>query len=398
MRPPCWARGLAISILCGGPCGGCGIERWFAEDTDPRLVTSDGGGVAARSSAGDKAASGPGAAVVTGIRWYQGSLDEALAAANEGGKLVFAEVGTYWCPPCHRLDEETFTARDVVEALAKNYVAVRIDAEKGDGPQQVERYRVQAYPTLLVLEPSGVEKGRIVDFVGPVELLAALRRIEEGGNVLDELERKVEMEPDDLETRYRLGHAHALAGQRERAEKHYTIVLAADPKGLLGFASKVAYDRAHYFVHKLDHDPERAIELYRSLQRRFPDSVEALRAYRQIGRALHELGRDEEAIASLEQMVAEDPQDVDLRASYGWFSFRNKLAPERALESVMKGVTFDPDNAELHYLQAELLALLGRDREALAAIERAAGIEPRSAFYRQQVQRFRAADGEQVDR
>jgi tetratricopeptide (TPR) repeat protein len=328
--------------------------------------------------------------IVFAVSWFEGSLEEALARAKQEGKLVFADVGAYWCPPCHDLDEQVFVDPQVGELLAKGYVAVHIDAEKGEGPELVERYKVQAYPTLLVLEPSGVEKGRLVDFHAKDELLTALGRIAAGENVLAELEAAVESDPDDLEKRYELAHAYALAAKRDLAEPLFDAVLTADPKNNLGLASKVLYDRAMFFTHKLRGKRERAIEEYRELQRRFPESPQAVRAYRQIGRLLNDMGRPDDAMVSLDKMIATDPTDVGLKSSYGWFSFRHKCRPQAGLKVVDAGIEQEPDDAGLYYLKAELEHQLENHTGALAAIKKASELEPESAYFKRQVRRFEA--------
>jgi len=326
--------------------------------------------------------------VVSAVQWFEGSFDEAQAAAKAGGKRLFVDVGAYWCPPCRKLDEEVFTQKDVGDALARDYVALHIDAEKGEGPELVQRWRVQAYPTLLVLEPGGLERGRLVDAMAPAELLASLGEIARGGNVLAALEAEVQARPDDLEARYRLGIAYALAAKRAEAEAVLGQVIAGDPDNKLGLAAKAMADRAAFLVAKQDGDPEQAIALYRELQQKFPTARESLRAYRQIGRELHKLGRDDEAVASLEAMVAAEPGNVVLKSAFGWFSFRERCRPEAGLKAVDAGIGLDPKNADLHYVRAELRHQLGDAAGALASIREAAAIEPESAFYKRQVRRF----------
>jgi len=326
--------------------------------------------------------------VVSAVQWFEGSFDEAQAAAKAGGKRLFVDVGAYWCPPCRKLDEEVFTQKEVGVALARDYVAVHVDAEKGEGPELVARYRVQAYPTLLVLEAGGLEQGRMVDAMAPAELLATLGEIARGGNVLAALAAAVQAKPDDLEARYRLGNAYALPAKRAEAEVELARVIAGDPDNARGLAAKAMADRAGFLVAKQDGDPERAIALYRELQQKFPTARESLRAHRQIGRELHKLGRDDEAVASLEAMVAAEPGNVDLKSAFGWFSFREGCGPEAGLRAVDAGIGLDPKNADLHYVRAELRHQTGDDAGALTSIREAAAIEPESAFYKRQVRRF----------
>lgn len=333
----------------------------------------------------------PDGEVVPAVAWFDGTLEEALATAKAQGKQVFIDVGAYWCPPCHRLDEEVFVKQEVGAALAKDYIALHIDAEKGEGPELVERYQVQAYPTMLVLESSGIEKGRIVDFLEPTAFLEALGRLSAGGNVLQGMIEAVENAPDDLGKRYALAHAYLLAADVDAANPHLDAVMVGDPKDELSLASRVLYDRAMFVTYKVDGKPRRAIEKLDELQRRFPQSRAAVRAYRLKGRLHCKLGEPDQAIASLEAMIATAPEDAGLAASYGWFAFRQKCGAQPALAAVEKGITIEGDNADLHYVQAELLLALGRAPQAVASIEAAAKLEPRSAFYQRQVRRMKAA-------
>ena len=332
----------------------------------------------------------PDGTVVTAVGWFEGTLEQALGKAKAEGKLVFVDVGAYWCPPCHELDEKTFVDPSVAQVLAERFVPLHVDAEKDEGPRIVDEYRVLAYPTLLVLEPSGVEKGRMVDFVPPTELTEGLARIAAGGNVLRELEQEAEAKPDDPHLRLRLAHALALAARREEAEAAYDAVLLADPKGEMGLAPKVLYDRATMFRAKLDKDCEGAIRDLTKLQRRYPDAPEAIRAHRRIARCLLTLERPDEAVARVWKMIEADPEDPEMYANVGWFCFRNKVAPGKGLEAVKAGLARAPDRAELHYLAAELHLAAGDRAAALAAIERASAAEPKSHYYRRQVRRFRA--------
>jgi tetratricopeptide (TPR) repeat protein len=208
--------------------------------------------------------------------------------------------------------------------------------------------------------------------------------------VLAELVDAVENEPDDLAKRYALAHAYLLAADAQAAKPELEAVLVGDPKDELGLASKALYDRALFLTYKLEDEPERAIEEFRELQRRFPQRKESVRAYQSMGRIQCELGREVEAVASLEAMLATKPDDTALASSYGWFSFRHGCGHEPALAVVRQGIARAPEDADLRYVEAELLHALGRNAEALASIGKASELEPKSAFYRRQVTRFTA--------
>ena len=58
-----------------------------------------------------------------------------------------------------------------------------------------------------------------------------------------------------------------------------------------------------------------------------------------------------------------------------------------------KGIALAAEDADLRYLEAELLHLLGQDGPALASIRKASALEPKTAFYRRQIRRFEGLAG-----
>jgi len=120
--------------------------------------------------------SGSTAAAGAHVAWFEGSFDEALKQAQVTKRLVFIDFFTTWCPPCKKLEKETFTDKAVIEELA-GMVPLSIDAESNTGAPLAQRYSVAGYPTLLVLDAGGQEVGRMVGFAPPTGFLAELRAI-----------------------------------------------------------------------------------------------------------------------------------------------------------------------------------------------------------------------------
>ena len=79
---------------------------------------------------------------------------EALAAAKAEKKLVFIYFYTSWCGPCKMMMKNIFPLKEVGNYLNSKFVCIKIDAEKGEGPELAKRYQVKAYPTFVAINPA----------------------------------------------------------------------------------------------------------------------------------------------------------------------------------------------------------------------------------------------------
>ncbi len=95
-------------------------------------------------------------AALAEVEWEKSSWEDALARARAEDRFVFVDFYTLWCSPCKQLDAVTYKDEKVIEFLGKT-VTVKYDAEKGVGEELAEKYRVVAYPTLIVFNSSGQE-------------------------------------------------------------------------------------------------------------------------------------------------------------------------------------------------------------------------------------------------
>lgn len=43
----------------------------------------------------------------------------------------------------------------------KNFVSIKMNAEKGEGPEAVRKYMISAYPTYMLIEPDGSLRHKI---------------------------------------------------------------------------------------------------------------------------------------------------------------------------------------------------------------------------------------------
>jgi thiol-disulfide isomerase/thioredoxin len=99
----------------------------------------------------------------TGIDFHHElTLQESLDKAKKDGKLVFMDCYTSWCGPCKRLAATVFTDSAVGAYFNNNYVCVKFDMEKEEGPSIATRYQITAYPTLLWLDGNGSIKNKVI--------------------------------------------------------------------------------------------------------------------------------------------------------------------------------------------------------------------------------------------
>ena len=83
------------------------------------------------------------------------SLVKALEKAKSENKLVFIDCYTSWCGPCKIMAKEVLPQKEVGDFLNERFVSVKYDMEKGEGPEIAKKYKVDAYPTFLLLNADG---------------------------------------------------------------------------------------------------------------------------------------------------------------------------------------------------------------------------------------------------
>ncbi len=99
------------------------------------------------------------------------SLEKAREQAKTENKPIFLDCYTSWCGPCKMMANNVFTLEAAGDYFNKNFVCVKIDMEKGEGPAIGKQYGVDAYPTFLIINADGKLMHKLVGAMSLEELI-----------------------------------------------------------------------------------------------------------------------------------------------------------------------------------------------------------------------------------
>lgn len=329
----------------------------------------------------------PAEALAKPFPWRPLSIDAALKAAQKESKPLVVDVYAVWCEPCKRLERLVFGSPEV-GALASRLIAIRIDAEKGDGPAVARRFQVVRYPTTLFLSPDGSEWGRIEGFRELPGYLESLRAFLDGKAAAD---APGSTPPVPAEARTPIVSRFAQAYRSAfNMDPHAEGLLAAiedeDASGVAGVRDQAALARAELIM-ELGR-PEEAARLLEPLIRRAAPALASDAAYA-LARA-HSRAGDVEAGARLLLRRAQKSKDPVAAWRLTRFCTTSEGAPTAGARQVVEqALRRHPRNDLLWDARADLDEAEGRPDEALLAMAQASALRPNLPCYAERAARLR---------
>ncbi len=118
---------------------------------------------------------------------YKQAQDEA----KSNKKLLLLDfTGSDWCGWCIRLEKEVFSKPEFKEYANKNLVLLEVDfprakeqtgAQRAENSDLAEKYEIQGYPTIIVLDGEGKKIGEFgYTAGGPSAFIAELDKLRKG--------------------------------------------------------------------------------------------------------------------------------------------------------------------------------------------------------------------------
>lgn len=120
------------------------------------------------------------------------SPEKAFEISKASGKIVFADVFATWCPPCKKLEKETFIHSEF-KKIAASFILLKVDVDKNK--EFAKRYGVRGVPTMLFLNAKGEALHQIVGFRSAERLVPEMKNmLKKAGSVeeADKTEQPVE--------------------------------------------------------------------------------------------------------------------------------------------------------------------------------------------------------------
>ena len=136
-----------------------------------------------------------------GVNFIKGSevrFADVLAQAKRENKRVLVDFWATWCHACIQMNKTTLRDTRIGNLLNYTFVNYSVDMDHDpDGKELVEKYKIQAFPTYLILNPDGTVYNRVVGS-NPVEPFAkaltdALLGKEDQYTMMERMQREAEI-------------------------------------------------------------------------------------------------------------------------------------------------------------------------------------------------------------
>ncbi|MCR9011551.1 thioredoxin family protein [Gabonibacter chumensis] len=90
-----------------------------------------------------------------GIRFFEGTYDEALAEAKKQNKLLFVDAYADWCGPCKQMAEKVFTLKTAGDYFNRHFICYKLNIDHPENKSFVRAQQIKSVPVLFFVNGGG---------------------------------------------------------------------------------------------------------------------------------------------------------------------------------------------------------------------------------------------------
>lgn len=110
-----------------------------------------------------------------GDQWLK-NIEDAHTKAKEKNLPILVEfTGSDWCPPCKAIANDIFDTKEFSDYSSDKLILVKLDfprktpqeeKQKTYNRAQANKYKIEAFPTIILISPDGKELARTTGYSG----------------------------------------------------------------------------------------------------------------------------------------------------------------------------------------------------------------------------------------
>jgi tetratricopeptide (TPR) repeat protein len=318
---------------------------------------------------------------------YQGSPD--IPSGIQKHILIYFELPDN--PVCKIMNTRTYDDRGVSDLLSTFYT-IRIGCNTAAGKKEASAFRIHEFPTIILLNPRGIEINRRLGFLPPAELIAWINDSLRNTNTLSGLLEKAAKNGDDLQLNLAIARKYNDLMDVETASRYYRSVIALDPMNEKRSCSAALFEMARMLA--ISGKFKESALLYRELLEKFPNDQLVEISYLNLVQDYVELGTLDKAIEFLR--VYRDLYRLSFRAQYVFAKSCLDLGvlPEEALTAAIEANKLDSSSTDVLTVLAKAYAANGKYDKAVEILKKALQLDPGSALLREELDRCQKKNSE----
>jgi tetratricopeptide (TPR) repeat protein len=241
----------------------------------------------------------------------------------------------------------------------------------------------------MVLNNQGEEIDRIIGFGGKKDpYLQTIKDYAEGKNTLDQFIQTYQSDTLNIESNFSLAKKYLNRFERAKADKYLRNVLLLDPADENGFGEECLLNIAIYEVRSNNNVDKLLDFLTSSTNESF-----LAKGYHSLIQHYKEEQDTLKVIEFYEEAIDKITNNAEMMNAYAWdiYQAKKKDMYDRGIELAKKAVELEPDAAGIWDTLGWLYFETGDIENAVKAMQTAVELEPKTDYYRQNLQKFKSS-------